>query len=84
MNLIRIAITQGRSLRQKHKLRIRQPLASMVVVVRHENQKKLLQEADLIFWVGEDLESFLESMFGKIGNLQQALPRHQGARAARF
>lgn len=70
MNLIRIAITQGRSLRQKHKLRIRQPLASMIVVVRHEKQKKLLQEADLILKGELNIKSILyttdESQYVKL------------------
>ena len=46
MNLVHLTISQGRFLRQKYKLKIRQPLASMVVVVREERQKKLLEEAD--------------------------------------
>ena len=48
MDLVRLAITQGRSLRQKHKIKIRQPLSSMIVVVRHEKERKLLEEADAI------------------------------------
>ena len=46
MKLVHLTISQGRFLRQKYKIKIRQPLASMVVVVRSEKYRKLLEEAD--------------------------------------
>jgi len=59
MNLIRLALTQGRSLRQKHKVKIRQPLSSMVLVVRHEEEKRLLEEADFILKSELNIKSIL-------------------------
>ena len=59
MDLVRLAITQGRSLRQKHKLKIRQPLSSMVIVVRHESEKQLLEEADAILKTELNIKSVL-------------------------
>ena len=43
MELTRKAISQGRFLRQKHKLKIRQILPSVTIVVADENEKALLQ-----------------------------------------
>jgi isoleucyl-tRNA synthetase len=48
MDLLRIAINQGRSLRQKHKIKIRQALLSMTIVVASEKDKNILTKGDLL------------------------------------
>ena len=32
----------------------------------------MLQEADIVFWIGEDLESFLETPLDSIANVQKS------------
>ncbi len=44
MDLIRTVVTSGRSLRQKHKIKIRQVLPALVVMTRNENDRKIVEE----------------------------------------
>lgn len=45
MKLLRNVVENGRSLRQKHKLKIRQPLASLTVVSRNKEDQDVIEKA---------------------------------------
>jgi isoleucyl-tRNA synthetase len=46
MEMVQLAITQGRSLRQKHKIKTRQVLGSLTVIVPSQNDQEILSKAE--------------------------------------